>query len=183
MNGVMLFIIQFLLEVAGFLFMARFLLQACRADFYNPISQGIVKVTDPLLRPLRLMLPGYRNLDLASFAAAWIAAAVMLYATGLITGHHHGGALALFGGGLLHVLLRMLNVFWWCILIVIIASFIAPGSYHPVLGLLQQITEPLLRPARRIIPSLGGLDFSPILVILALGVAERILRSLLASLT
>lgn len=183
MNGVMLFIIQFLLEVAGFLFMARFLLQACRADFYNPISQGIVKVTDPLLRPLRLMLPGYRNLDLASFAAAWIAAAVMLYATGLITGHHHGGALALFGGSLLHVLLRMLNVFWWCILIVIIASFIAPGSYHPVLGLLQQITEPLLRPARRIIPSLGGLDFSPILVILALGVAERILRSLLASLT
>ena len=178
MNGVLHFVIRFLLEVAGFLFMARFLLQACRVDFYNPISQGIVKVTDPVLRPLRAVLPGYRNLDLASFAAAWIAAAVMLYALALITGHYHGGVLAVVAGGLLNVLLRLLDIFWWCILIVIIASFIAPGSYHPVLGLLQQITEPLLRPARRIIPPLGGLDFSPILVILALGVVQRILPSL-----
>ena len=183
MTGVVYFVIRFLLEVACFLFMARFLLQACRVDFYNPICQGIVKATDTVLRPLRTVLPGYRNLDLASFAAAWLTAAVMLYALALIGDQYAGGVMAIVAGSLLRVLMRMLDIFWWCILIVIIASFIAPGSRHPVLGLLQQITEPLLRPARRIIPPLGGLDFSPILVILALGVVQRMLPPLFGVLT
>ena len=178
MNGAIHFVIRFLLEIAGFLFLARFLLQACRADFYNPISQGIVKVTDPVLKLLRSVLPAYRNLDLASFAACWLTGAVMIYALALIAGHYPGSVPAIFGGSLLHVLLRMLDLFWWCILIVIIASFIAPGSHHPALGLLRQITEPLLGPARRVLPPLGGLDFSPILVILAIGVAQRILPAL-----
>ncbi len=177
MSGVMHFVIRFLLEIAGFLFMARFLLQACRAEFYNPISQGIVKATDPVLRPLRSLLPAFRNLDFASFAAAWVTAAVMLYALALIGGDYHGGVLAVAAGGLMHVLMRLLDVFWWCILIVILASFIAPDSYHAVLSLLRQLTEPLLRPARRVLPPLGGLDFSPILVLLALGVVQRILSS------
>ena len=178
MNGATYFVIRFLLEIVGFLFMARFLLQACRADFYNPISQGIVKVTDPVLRPLRNVLPGYRNLDLPSFAATWVTAAVMLYALAMITSQYPGGVFTIVIASLVHVLSRMLDIFWWCILIVIIAGFVAQGSHHPALGLLQQITEPLLRPARRIIPSLGGLDFSPILVILAIGVMQRILPSI-----
>ncbi len=182
MNSVFQFIIHFLMEIACFLFMARFLLQACRVDFYNPISQGIVKATDPVLRPLRSVLPGLRNLDMASFAAAWITAVLMIYALALTEGRYPGSVVALTAGGLLHVLTRMLDIFWWCIIIVIIASFIAPGNYHPALGLLQQITEPLLRPARRLIPPLGGLDFSPIIVILALGVAQRILSEILRAL-
>ena len=182
MNGIMQFVLRFLMEIACFLFMARFLLQACRADFYNPISQGIVKATDPLLRPLRTLLPGLRNLDLASLAAAWITAALMIYALKVTSGLYPGGPIAITAGGLLHVLMRLLDIFWWCILIVIIASFIAPGNYHPALGLLQQITDPLLRPARRLIPPLGGLDFSPILVILLLGVAQRMLSAIFGSL-
>ena len=178
MNGAVYFIIRFLLEIAGFLFMARFLLQACRADFFNPFSQGIVKVTEPVLRPLRNVLPAYRNLDLASFAATWVTAAVMLYALAMIAGQYPVDVFTIVVASLLHVLSRMLDIFWWCILIVIIASFVAQGSNHPVLGLLQQITEPLLRPARRIIPPLGGFDFSPILVILAIGVVQRILPSI-----
>ena len=180
MNGVLQFVIRFLLEITCFLFMARFLLQACGVDFYNPVSQGIVKATDPVLRPLRTLLPRLRNLDFASFLAAWITAAVMAYTLALIQGFYPGGVLSIAAGGLLHVLLRMLDIFWWSILIVIIASFLAPGTHHPVLGLLQQLTEPLMRPARRISPPMGGLDFSPILVILALGVAQRILTALLA---
>lgn len=182
MSGTLHFVIRFLLEIVGFLFMARFLLQACGVDFYNPISQGIVKATDPVLRPLRAVLPRLRNLDFASFVAAWITAAIMLYALALIAGLYPGGVLSIATGSLLHVLLRILDVFWWCILIVIIASFLAPGTHHPVLGLLQQVTEPLLRPARRIIPPLGGLDFSPILVILALGVVQRLLAALFSPL-
>ena len=79
----------------------------------------------------------------------------------MIAGQYPVDVFTIVVASLLHVLSRMLDIFWWCILIVIIASFVAQGSNHPVLGLLQQITEPLLRPARRIIPPLGGFDFSP----------------------
>ena len=178
MNNVLYFVVQFLLEIVCFGFMARFLLQACRADFYNPISQGIVKATDPILRPLRSVVPAYRNLDLASFAGAWATAALMFFILGLLAGSAGAGPLQLIAGGLLHVLVRFLDLFWWSILIVIIASFLAPGRLHPALQLLHQITEPILAPARRIIPPMGGMDFSPILVILLLGILQRILPQL-----
>ena len=175
MNSAMQFVVGFLLELVCFLFMARFLLQACGADFYNPISQGIVKATDPLLRPLRSILPPYRNLDLAAFAAAWATAGLMHAGFAWIAGGPGRGAVTIIVMGLLHVLLRFINLFWWGILIVIIASFLAPARGHPFLTLLHQVTEPLLAPARRVIPPLGGLDFSPVLVILALGLVERLL--------
>ena len=178
MNDLLYFVIRFLLETVSLGFMARFLLQACQADFYNPISQGIVKATDPILRPLRTVLPGYRNLDLASLAGAWATAALMHFVLGLIAGSIGSGPVQLMAGSLLHVLLRFLDLFWWSILIVIIASFVAQGRYHPALQLLQQITEPILAPARRIIPPMGGLDLSPILVILLLGILQRVLPQL-----
>jgi YggT family protein len=182
MNDALHYVIRFLFEIACFLFVARFLLQACRADFYNPISQGITKITDPILKPMRMVLPGYRNFDTAAFVAAWLTAMLMLYALTLLASGYTGSILALVTQGLLHVLLLLLSVFKWSILIVIIVSFIAPGNYHPALMLLQQITEPLLGPARRLIPPLGGIDFSPILVFLVIGVIERILPQLFLTL-
>lgn len=181
MNNVLSLVTTFLMEIAGFLFMARFLLQACRADFYNPISQGIIKVTDPVLKPLRVVVPVFRNLDLAAFVAAWITASLMLYALGAFTGSVPGVAYVI-AGGLLHILLRFLSIFFWCILIVIIASYFVPANPPPVLGLLRQITEPILAPARRLLPAMGGLDFSPILVILALEVVRGILPDLFSRL-
>lgn len=182
MNNVLSLVITFLMEIAGFLFMARFLLQACRADFYNPISQGIIKVTDPVLKPLRVVIPAFRNLDLASFVAAWIIAGLMLYALGAFAGRVPVDVVYAIVGGLLHVLLRFLSIFFWCILIVIIASYFVPANPPPVLGLLRQITEPILAPARRLLPAMGGLDFSPILVILALEVLRGILPDLFSRL-
>jgi len=182
MNSSLQFVVGFLLELVCFLFMARFLLQACGADFYNPISQGIVKATEPFLRPLRMVLPPYRNLDLAAFAAAWATAGLMHFSLGLLGGSAAYGGFAIVTLSLLHVLLRFISLFWWSILIVIIASFLAPARGHPFLTLLHQVTEPLLAPARRVIPPLGGLDFSPILVILALGLAERILPQMFGAL-
>ena len=180
MNSLLQFVVGFLLELVCFLFMARFLLQACGADFYNPISQGIIKATEPFLRPLRMVLPPYRNLDLAAFAAAWATASLMHFSFGLVGQGAARGALAVISIGLLHVLLRFISLFWWSILIVIIASFLSPARGHPFLSLLHQVTEPLLAPARRVIPPLGGLDLSPILVILALGLAQRILPQIFA---
>ncbi|MYE86305.1 MAG: YggT family protein [Gammaproteobacteria bacterium] len=178
MNNVLYFVVQFLMEIVCFGFMARFLLQACQADFYNPISQGIVKATDPILRPLRAVVPAYRNLDLAAIPGPGGPGGGELLVRVLGGGWVGGGPRQGSTGSLLHILLRFLDLFWWSILIVIIASFLAQGRYHPALQLLHQITEPILAPARRIIPPMGGLDFSPILVILLLGILQRILPQL-----
>jgi YggT family protein len=178
MNEVLVYVAYFLLQTITVLFIARFLLQICRVDFYNPISQGIIKVTDPVLKPMRLALPGYRNLDFASFLAAVLAQVLLVYALSAIAGQFAGTALQVVVNGCITVIIFIVKAFWWSILITIIASFIAPGSYHPALALLQQFTEPLLGPARKLLPAMGGLDFSPILVFLLIGVIERILPQL-----
>ncbi len=174
MNDVLNYVVSFVLQIAAFLFVVRFLLQACRVDFYNPISQGIVKATDVFLRPLRRVIPGYKNLDLTAFIAAIVVYLVMFGALAAINGQQLGIALML-GESVLRVILLILFIVKWSILIAIIASWVAPGNYHPALALLHQLTEPVLAPARRLLPALGGLDLSPILVFLILGVIERVL--------
>lgn len=175
MTDALNYLVSFVLQIAAFLFVARFLLQACRVDFYNPVSQGLVTVTDPVLRPMRMLLPAYRNLDIAAFVAAIVVQIVLIMSLGALQGAHLGNAGTIFAAGVLQVMMLIIRIFWWSILIVIIAGWIAPGSNHPALALLHQITEPLLAPARRLLPSMGGLDFSPILVFLLLGLLERIL--------
>ena len=182
MNSALDFAVSFLLQVVSFIFVARFLLQACRVDFYNPISQGLVRITDPVLKPLRLVLPGYRNFDFASFFAAVVVQILLIMALSALGGGYVGSVATIILSGLMQVILECIRIFWWSILIVIIAGWIAPGSYHPALALLQQITEPLLAPARRLLPPMGGIDFSPILVFLILGVIERILPQVFMSL-
>lgn len=175
MNDVLYYVVSFVLQMMAFLFVVRFLIQACRVDFYNPISQGIVKATDILLKPIRLILPGYRNLDLAAFVAALAAEIVMIVSLGAIAGQYMGSIMQILTSSVLQVLLLCMFIIKWSILLVIIASFLAPGNYHPALGMLKQLTEPVLAPARKLLPSMGGLDFSPILVFLVLGVLERLI--------
>ena len=178
MSNAAIYVVGFLLNVISFLFVARLLLQACRVDFYNPIAQGFIKATDLVLKPLRRILPGYRNFDFASLIAAILAEVVLIYAIGALEDRQSESVLQVFGSAFIQVALLIVRIFWWSILIVIVASFIAPGNYHPALNLLQQVTQPLLEPARRLLPAMGGLDFSPILVFLLLGVIERVLPQL-----
>jgi YggT family protein len=182
MNEALHFLVSFLLQAACFLFLLRFLLQACRVDFYNPISQGIVRVTDPVLRPIRLALPGFRNFDLAALLTAVAAQVLLIMAVAALQGGFAGGIVMLLVGAVLQVAMLCIKIFWWAILIGIIAGWIAPGNYHPGLLLVHQITEPLLAPARRLLPPMGGLDFSPIIVFLILGLLERMLPQIVLSL-
>jgi len=167
MNNALADIIHALFDVACFLFLARFILQASRADFYNPVSQGIVKVTDPVLRPLRMVIKGFRNFDIAAFVTAWL---VQFLAFALIS--RFGGeqlsasSLAIFA--LYQVLELLLAVYSGALILVIVLSWVSPGSYHPMAELLTQVTEPLLAPIRRLMPPVGGLDFSVMVVLLLL---------------
>jgi YggT family protein len=102
----------------------------------------------------------------------------MFYALAAVAGDFSSSFLPMLAGGLVHVLDRLLQILFWCIFIVIIASFFVQTQAHPVLGLLRQITEPILAPARKLLPAMGGLDFSPILVILLLEVGRQMLVEL-----
>ena len=175
MNNAVIYVINTLFQVACFLFLARFILQACRADFYNPISQGIVKATDPFLRPLRVLIKGFRNLDFAAFLAAWLLQIVALALIVTLSSGYAPDLFYLIVRGLYEVLQLLFTVYWFALIIVIVLSFIAPGSYHPLAALLAQVTEPVLAPARRLIPPLGGLDLSPILVFMILSLIRQYL--------
>jgi len=148
----------------------RFLFQMFRADFRNPISQFIVTVTNPPLKLLRRFIPGVGGIDIASLVLALIVAMVEVYLLSALRGHVPG-----FAGAIILALANILKTLVWILIIAIIIrivlSWIQPqGSGNPLIGLIYAITEPVMAPARRIIPSIGGLDLSPILVFLALQV-------------
>ena len=183
MNDALSFIVGTIFDIICFLFLARFLLQACRADFYNPISQGIIKATDPVLKPVRVVIPTFRNFDIAAFLMAWVVKIVGFAILIALASSYMQGIVSLMLLALYEVLRLLLTIYWFAIIIIVILSFIAPGSYHPAVDLLRQITEPVLAPARKLIPPIGGLDFSPILVFMLLVVIrDYLLRDLFASL-
>ncbi len=184
MGGPIAFIIQFVLSAVSVLFLIRFVLQATRADFYNPICQGIVRYTDPVLKPLRVVLPTYRNLDLAAFVATWLVSIATIVVAVIMTGGYSNGTVVellqslglevgAIVGGVYRTLDLFLSFYWIAIFLSIIVSFVAPATYNPVISLLQQICEPVLTPARRVLPALGGLDLSPLIVFLVLALLQR----------
>ncbi len=145
----------------------RFLLQISRADFYNPISQFVVKATNPLIIPLRRIIPGMGGLDIASVVLA-IVLQLLTYILLLALQGVGIPLTLLLPLALLKILELTVQVYFWAIIAVIILSWIAPGSYHPAAQLLYQLTEPVMRPFRKLLPNLGALDLSPILVFLVI---------------
>ncbi len=161
----------FLIETVFFLYilivMLRFLLQWTRANFYNPVSQFIVKATQPPLAPLRKIIPGYGGLDLAAAVFMFVLKFIELWLiTGLLGITPQVGGLAILS--IAELLGLLVNVFIVSILIQVIISWVNPGMSNPVMGLLHSLNEPLLAPARRLIPPISGFDLSPIVVFIFL---------------
>lgn len=171
------FLIRSIFTLFLMLVLLRVMLQVARADFYNPLSQAIVKITNPVLMPLRKIIPGLGGLDLAGIVLALlvqIACIVLLYSMKAGSFPPIANTIAWAGLGIISL---MLTIYWVAVLVGIIASFLAPGNNHPLLLLLHQFTEPVLAPFRRILPAIGGLDLSPILFFLLLGVLQILVGS------
>ena len=156
----------------------RFLLQLARADFYNPISQFVVKATNPPLRPLRRIIPGWGGIDGAALTLAIIIQAITLF---LILIALNGGIpainpLVILVWAVLNVVSLIVKIYFWSVIAVVVVSWIAPQSGNPAIQLVAQITEPVMRPIRNIMPSMGGLDLSPIVVFLILNVLDVVLN-------
>jgi len=161
-----LFLLNVIFGLYIFAVLLRFLLQLVRADFYNPIAQFLVAITNPPLKPLRRVIPGMYGIDFASLALLLLLELVLqtLLATLL---NQPVTVATLFVRGIFDLLHSTLNVFLFGILIMVILSWINPYP-NALSQLLGRLTEPLLRPARRAIPSLAGIDLSPMLVMLVL---------------
>lgn len=155
----------------------RFLLQLARADFYNPISQFAVKATNPLLRPLRRIIPGWGGIDGAALVLAVIIQAItfFLILVALNSSIPAINPLTLLSWAILNVLDLIVKIYFWSVIAVVVVSWIAPQSSHPAIQLVAQITEPVMRPVRSVMPSLGGLDLSPIIVFLILNVISVVI--------
>lgn len=148
----------------------RFMLQLARADFYNPFSQAIVKVTNPLLMPLRKVVPGFFGVDFACIVLALLISFIAIELNLLvITGSLHNPGVILIWA-VLGLLKLITYIIFGGLIITIIASFIAPHSSHPILTLVHQLMTPIRAPFSKILPPMGGLDFSPILIILAINI-------------
>ena len=155
----------------------RFLLQVARADFYNPMSQAVFRITDPMVRIFRSFIPGYKGIDFSSLILALVVEAMAICVLIIL----YGGSIPSVGFivtwafvGVLHF---MIMIYYYAIIGSIIMSFVmmfsGNMSPHPILRLVWQLTEPVMAPIRKIIPSMGGLDFSPIFIFISIGLIRN----------
>ena len=173
MNG---YLVNFLLFVVGIVFgilifsvLMRLVLQIVRADFYNPISQFLFRFTKPMLLPLRRVIPGLFGIDMAAVVLLIFLEALEIVVTHLLQGLGLHTPLLFLSELVGMIIQHTAQLFIFSILIMVVISWINPGaSYHPIGQLVHQIAEPLLRPARKILPPFNGIDLSPILVIIFL---------------
>jgi len=166
------FLIQSLASICLVIILLRFLLQLSRADFYNPVSQFVFKTTHPVLAPIRRLFPTYRQFDMASLVLALLLQWLAIQLTASLHGNALINVFLVLWWGLLGIASMLINIYIYGLLAAIILSWVAPHNPHPAIGLLWQIMEPVLAPFRRLLPPLGGLDLSPILVFLVLNVCR-----------
>ncbi len=178
----LVFLIRTLFGLYIAVVLIRFLLQWARADFYNPISQFVVRVTAPLLRPLRQIIPGYGGMDLASLVLAWALKAVELALIAGLLGYV-GPLLGALAWALPALIELAIDVLLFAVLIRVVLSWVNPDPYNPAVSLLARLTDPILGPAQRLLPTIGGIDLSPMLVMVGLVLLQMLLLPPLKALT
>jgi len=170
------FIIDTLLSLALYVALLRPLMQWSRADFRNPLAQAVVRLTNPLIIPLRRVLPPVGRIDTASVVTVILVALVKTSVAYLLQDFMPPPALIWLRGTLLEIIRATLWLYFYAVFLYALLSMIAPGGYSPMQSLLTSLCEPVLRPVRRLIPPLGGLDLSPLWVGIAIQAALILLH-------
>ena len=177
MTSALIYIIEAFSHLFLMILLLRFWLPWFGADFRNPIAQGILRLTSPLINPVRRFVPSLGRVDTATvviaFAIQCLTIIIVLKLRGFVLSIGMIALISLFELASLTLLL-----FMFAIIVRIILSWIAPHTYNPATALLATITDPLLRPFRRYIPPLGGFDISPIFAIILLGALNVLLDDL-----
>ena len=161
-----IFLVKLFFDIYILALILRYLLTIVRVDSLNPLSTLIMKVTNPLLKPLRRTIPGYFGIDWASIISLFLVQAIEIILVALII---TGGMPAFSGLTMLtiaYLLRTILYIYLFIIIIQVIISWINPNAYNPITTIMYQISEPILKPIRQFIPSSGGLDFSPLVALI-----------------
>ena len=161
-------LVQFIIGIYLVIVVLRFLLQQVRADFYNPVSQAIVKLTNPPLRFLRRFIPGYAGIDWPSIVLIFVLQSLEICLVALLVLGTIPGPFGLLILCIASIIRLCLFLYIALIFVSVVISWINPGAYNPVTILIYQLIEPVLHPVRRRLPTTGGLDWSPMVVLLLL---------------
>ncbi|RKF15668.1 YggT family protein [Alginatibacterium sediminis] len=159
------YLINIVFDLYLMIVLLRIWLQLVRADFYNPFSQFVIKATNPVVAPLRRIIPGLGGVDWASvliaFAVAALKWALLMGMTGAISWQFLPYIAAL------NVVKEAGTMIFWVLLLRAILSWVSQGR-SPVEYVMSQLSEPLLSPIRRVIPAIGGLDLSVLVLFIIL---------------
>ncbi len=170
------FLIDILFQLYATALLIRLLLQWVHADFYNPVSQFIVKITNPPVLPLRKIIPGFGGIDVATLVLAYLVLAIKSMLVFQTTDVLAIGIIA-FG----QTLILIISIFLYSIIIQAILSWVNPDPYNPAVSLLNSLTNPILKHFRNLIPPISGMDISPIFAMIALMFVQYSVRYIFAS--
>ncbi|MBT8087620.1 MAG: YggT family protein [Gammaproteobacteria bacterium] len=171
------FIVNAVTSLYLLVLLLRFWMPLLGADFRNPLAQGILRLTSPLVIPLRRILPAVGRIDTATVLVAFVIQYLTILVLLLIIGQKAGFA-AIAVTAIVKLVVLSINLFVYAIFIRIILSWLSPGGYNPATAIIATLTEPVLRPFRRIIPPLGGLDISPVFAVILLFAATIVVNGL-----
>ncbi len=167
------YLLSFVFDALLMVLVIRVWLQLVRADFYNPLSQFIVKVTNPLVIPFRRIIPGFGGIDIATLLIAYLVASLKFIVIPLLNGGPVDVVTSLFLG-ILYLVKQSGFLLFVLMLVMALMSWVVQG-YNPTQVILHQLTEPVLRPIRNIVPNIGGLDLSILAAFLLLNVINILL--------
>lgn len=164
----LVFLVQTLFGLYLLALLLRFLMQLSRADFHNPIARVLTQITNPPLRPLRRLIPGYGGIDWALVVLTFAVQIAEILVISLLLGSAIPGPGALLLLALGNLLQLIIYIYIVVILIEVVLSWVNPHAYNAGTVLIYSLAEPVMQPARRLLPPMGGLDLSPLIVLIAL---------------
>jgi YggT family protein len=168
-SGALIYLISTTIDLMVVAILMRLLLQWVRADFYNPLCQFLVKVTNPLVAPARRVIPSIGKLDTASLVLMILLELIEIFIVSQLRSEGFStGFLVLFA--FKKLLFSFLITYFILIIARVIVSWIAQRSSHPIVPLIYQLTDPVLKPISKLIPPIGGFDLSPVIALIALRV-------------
>lgn len=160
-NQALEFLIRVLFELYTLLFIVLFLLQCVRADLRNPLGIFLITVTNPLLQPLRRLIPGYRSIDFAAAIIMLLLQCAQFFLILLVTKGIVPPPVGLLLLAVASLVRLVVYVYLFCILLQVLLSWLNPQAWSPALELVWMLTAPVLKPIRQRLPPMGGLDLSP----------------------
>ena len=171
----LIYIIDAIAGLITLVLLLRFWLPWVGADFRNPFAQGILQATSPLINPLRRFVPAIGRIDTATVLVALAVQVIAVTVVLMLIGAPLSVQFILISA-VFELVILSLQMFIFAIIIRIVLSWIAPGNYSPVTALLNDLTDPILRPFRRFVPTFGGFDISPIFAIILLGAVSILIE-------